>query len=222
MKEEVEKIRVLLADDDPIFRTGLSRILSMEKEIEIIGEASNGEEAVKMAIELAPDVMLLDIKMPKLSGIEAAKLIKKESPRTEVIIITISEDEEHVFKAIKAGASGYLLKGVSSDEVVKAIKTVFKGEALLSPSIAIRLLKEFKKVSEEKPAKNAENLFSQLSAREKSVLTLIVEGKSNKEIANALFISEKTVKCHVSNILQKLQVNDRTQAAIVALKQKIV
>ncbi len=206
-------IRVLVADDHSVVRKGLRTFLSLDPELEIIGEASDGEEAVKMAHQLRPDVVLMDIKMPKLDGIGATTIIRKELPDTEVIALTSVLEDASVVGAVRAGAIGYLLKDTEADELCRAIKAAAAGQVQLSPQAAARLMREVR-TPEESP--------ETLSERETDVLRLLAQGYSNKEIAQELSLSEKTVKTHVSNILQKLHLSVRTQAAVYALRQKIV
>ncbi len=211
----MDTIRMLVADDHAIIREGLCKILEFEKDIEVVGEAKNGIEAAQKVKDLVPDIVLMDIDMPELDGIATTRMIKKESPHTKVIILTVHKEEEHLFSAIKAGAIGYILKEDDSKNLLSSIRAAFKGETLLSPSIAIQLLNEFKQITDKEVSRDLLNL---LTKREQEVLKQISTGKSNKEIADFLCISEATVKTHITNILQKLHVNDRTQAAIYALK----
>lgn len=201
-------IRILIADDHSVVRQGLRMFLGLDPELEIIGEASDGAEAVKMAHELNPDVVLMDMLMPVMGGIEATQTIRRELPDTEVIALTSVLDDGSVVGAVKAGAIGYLLKDTQADELRRAIKAAAAGQVQLSPQAAARLMRE---VRTPEPAAAAE-----LTERENDVLRLIAQGKANKEIAQDLVIGEKTVKTHVSNILMKLGVQSRTQAALYA------
>ncbi|MEW6606656.1 MAG: response regulator transcription factor [bacterium] len=209
-------MKILIAEDQTLFREALCKLLEFEEDIEVVGEAKNGVEAVSKVKDSVPDIVLMDIDMPKLDGVTATRMIKKESPHTKIIILTVHKEEEHLFSAIKAGAIGYVVKENGSKNLLSSIRAVFRGETLLSPSIAIKLLKEFKRLTEEGVSKD---IFNSLTKREQEVLKQLSAGKSNKEIANALYISEATVKTHITNILEKLHVNDRTQAAIYALKR---
>jgi len=211
----VERIRVLLADDHPVVRQGLRTFLELQDDLEIVGEAAAGEEAVAKVDELVPDVVLMDLVMPKLDGIEAIRQVRARSPATKVIVLTSFADDSKVFPAVKAGAAGYLLKDAQPQELVNAIRTVYRGEALLHPAIAAKLMHELAEGRERSAGES-------LTKREMDVLRLIARGMANKEIADALVISEKTVKTHVSNILQKLHLADRTQAALYAVKQGLV
>ena len=215
-----DSIRVFLCDDHTLFRQGIRKLLELEDDIEIVGEASNGEEMLDMLKKASPDVVLMDIGMPTMDGVTATYKIKKTSPGTNIIILTVYEDEPHIFQAIKAGAMGYLLKDVSADELIKAIRKVYKGEALIQPVIAAKVLKEFTMLDKRK-IKEGNKFYSGLTEREKEILRLITLGGTNKEIANKLHISEKTVKNHISNIFQTLHVNNRTQAAVYALEKKL-
>ncbi|MFH1784778.1 MAG: response regulator transcription factor [bacterium] len=214
-----DSIRVLLCDDHTLFRQGIRKLLELEKNIEVVGEANNGEELLGVLKKSGPDVILMDIGMPKMDGVTATYKIKKKSPRISVIILTVYEDEPHIFEAIKAGAMGYLLKDVSIDELLDAIRKVYKGEALIQPVIATKVLKEFA-LMDKRNIKEGNKMYSDLTDREKEVLRLIALGGSNKEIAKKLGIKEKTVKNHISNIFQTLHVNNRTQAALYALGKK--
>jgi DNA-binding NarL/FixJ family response regulator len=201
-------IRILVVDDHSVVRQGLKMFLGLDPELEIIGEAENGAEAVKMAAELSPDVVLMDMLMPVMDGIEATKAIRASMPDTEVIALTSVLEDAAVVGAIKAGAIGYLLKDTQSDELRRAIKAAAEGQVQLSPQAAARLMREVRTPEIAPP--------DALTERENDVLKLLAQGKANKEIARDLFIGEKTVKTHVSNILLKLGVQSRTQAALYA------
>lgn len=212
----MDKISVLIVDDHRVVRQGLRDFLELQDDIEVIGEAATGEEGVKLARELLPDVTLQDLVLPGIDGVEATRQIKAASPSTRVIVLTSFADGDKVFPAIKAGAISYLLKDVQPEELARAIRAAQRNEAVLHPEVAGKLMAEFNTV------RPAEHQVEQLTDREMDVLRLIARGKSNKEIADALIISEKTVKTHVSNILSKLHLSDRTQAAIYALRQRLV
>jgi len=215
----VSKIRVLLADDHDLFRQGVRRLLEGVSDLEVIGEGRTGEETVRLVEDLVPDIVLLDITMPGLSGIDAARLIKTASPRTGVIMLTVHADEEFLFEAIKAGAMGYLLKDASPDDLVRAIRLIYGGEGLLAPSMAAKVMREFARTRE---AKELAGVLNPLTVREIEILQHVAEGLANKEIAHKLSISERTVKNHLSNIMEKLHVNSRTQAAVYALRSGLV
>jgi NarL family two-component system response regulator LiaR len=212
----MEAITVMLIDDHRVVRQGLSDFLEVQADIEIVGEASSGEEGVQLARELLPDVVLMDLVMPGIDGVETTRRIKAVSPSTRVIVLTSFADDDKVFPAIKAGAISYLLKDISPEELAHAIRAAQRNEAVLHPEVAAKLMQEFSA-----PRPN-EAPVEQLTPREMDVLRLIAKGKSNKEIADTLIVSEKTIKTHVSNILSKLHLADRTQAAIYALRQRLV
>lgn len=203
-------ISVLIADDHPFVRHGLRTYLETLDDLEVVGEAADGAEAVALAGSLLPEVVLMDLVMPELDGVEATRAIRAASPSTKVIVLTSFDDDEKVFPAIKAGAAGYLLKDVHPAELAEAVRKASRGEALLAPSVAARLMQE---VSGERPP------AAGLTERELEVLRLIARGMSNKLIARELVVSEKTVKTHVSNILAKLHLADRTQAALYAVRE---
>ena len=205
-----EPIAVLIADDHPFVRHGLRTFLETLDDVEVVGEAGNGAEAVEQAARLVPDVVLMDLVMPELDGVEATRRIRAESPTTKVIVLTSFDADEQVFPAIKAGAAGYLLKDVRPAELAEAVRKASRGEALLAPSVAAKLMQEV--AGDRSPAAG-------LTERELEVLRLIARGLSNKMIARELVVSEKTVKTHVSNILAKLHLTDRTQAALYAVRE---
>ena len=215
-----DMIRVFLCDDHNLFRQGMRKLLELERDIQIVGEAGNGREMLDMLKKTGPDIILMDINMPEIDGIATTYKIKKMLPRANVVILTVYEDEPHIFEAIKAGAMGYLLKDVSIEEAIEAIYKVYKGEALLQPMIAAKVLKEFAMLDKRK-IKEGDRFYNDLTEREKEILRLIALGGSNKEIAQKLDISEKTVKNHISSIFQTLHVNNRTQAALYILTKKI-
>ncbi|MFE3889876.1 response regulator [Priestia sp. YIM B13446] len=207
------KIKILIADDHHVVRKGLVFFLQTQPDLEIVGEASNGEEALKLATSLDPHIVLMDLSMPVLDGIEATKELKKQAPHIQVMILTSFSDQDHVIPALEAGASGYQLKESDPDELVAAIRKLMNGENQLHPKVTTHLLTRLTKSSEKKV-----NFIDHLTKREKDVLKEIAKGKSNKEIGASLHITEKTVKTHVSNILSKLGVQDRTQAALYAVQ----
>jgi len=207
----VSPIRVLIADDHPLFRDGMHGLLDSVGETEVVGEAAAGEEAVTRALELRPDVVLMDINMPGMNGIAATREILEKSPGIGVLVVTMVEDDDSVFAAMRAGALGYLLKGAGQEEVLRAIRAVANGEAIFGPGIARRVMGLF---SAERP--RAPQAFPELTDREREILGLIANGRGNAEISEELFLSLKTVQNHVSNIFRKLRVADRAQAAIRA------
>jgi DNA-binding NarL/FixJ family response regulator len=218
-------IRVLLVDDQALFREGLETLLSVHKDIQVVGQASNGQEAVEVAAQVRPDVVLMDVRMPILDGVRATRRLKKALPQCRVIVLTTFDDDEYVFDALRAGAVGYLLKDVGSAQLVEAIRAAARGESILEPSVAAKVIAEFTRVSSMVPSAQMEQLVEPLSERELveplserelEILGLIARGGSNKEIADQLFIAEGTVKNHVTHILGKLGVRDRTQAALKA------
>lgn len=208
----MDEIRVLIADDHTLIRAGIRALFASLPDVRLVGEAENGDAAVTLAAELQPDVILMDIQMPGLNGIEATRQILYDSPHIGIIILTMFEDDDSVFAAVRAGARGYILKGADQGEMLRAIHAVASGEALFGPAIAQRLIAYFASVNENVPPP----LFPELSDREREVLSLIAQGLNNTDIADRLYISSKTVRNHVSNIFSKLQVADRAQAIILA------
>ncbi|MGI8387505.1 response regulator [Robertmurraya sp. P23] len=204
----MKTIRVLLADDHPFFLYGVSTYLKTVPEIEIVGEANSGEDVVNQAKQLNPDVILMDIRMPGMNGIEATKKIKQSNPETNILIFTMFKDDQSVFTAMRMGAKGYILKDAGKEEIIRAIKTIAAGEAIFSAEIAAKMVHYF---SSTRPAAS-EQLFPELTSREREVLYLIADGATNKEIAEHLNISNKTVSNYVTNILNKLQVSSREEA----------
>ena len=216
-----EAVRVLIADDQALFRRGLYVVLGTEEGIEVVGEAENGEEAVAKAEDSAPDVVLMDVRMPKLSGIEAARQIRDLSPTTKILMLTVSDEEEDLYEAIKAGANGYLLKEISVEEVAEAIRAVVQGQSLISPSMASKLLNEFNSLAR-RAEERQQFPVPTLTSRELEVLRLVAKGMSNREIAEDLYISENTVKNHVRNILEKLHLHSRMEAVIYAVRERLL
>jgi len=209
-------IRVFLVDDQALFREGLETLLSIHKDIQVIGQASNGQEALDIAAKVQPDVVLMDVRMPVLDGVRATRLLKKTVPHCQVIVLTTFDDDEYIFDALRMGAVGYLLKDVASSQLVEAIRAAARGDSILEPSVAAKVIAEFTRVSRMVPSMQREQLIEPLSERELEILSLIAKGASNPEIASQLFIAEGTVKNHVTHILGKLGVRDRTQAALKA------
>jgi DNA-binding NarL/FixJ family response regulator len=205
-------IRLLIVDDQALFREGLRTLLSVQPGVEVVGEAGNGEEALRRAAALQPDVILMDLQMPGMDGAAATRLLKKSQPSSKVIVLTTFDDDENVFEGLRAGAVGYLLKDTPSARLVEAIRLAARGESFLEPSVAAKVVSEFARLS----PRPAEALAEPLSERELEVLRLVARGASNKEIASELVIAEGTVKNHITSILAKLGVSDRTEAAIKA------
>jgi DNA-binding NarL/FixJ family response regulator len=208
-------IRILLADDQPLFREALKTLISLQADLEVVGEAGNGQEALKIAEVLCPHVVLMDLQMPVLDGVAATRRLHAEQPECRVIALTTFDDDEYVFECLRSGAVGYLLKDAPSETLFAAIRAAARGESFLQPSVTTRVLAEFSRLSDP-PARSSTTLVEPLSEREQEILRLIANGSSNREIADKLFITEGTVKNHVTNILGKLDVRDRTQAALKA------
>lgn len=211
------RIRVLICDDHAIVRQGLQTFLDLQDDIEVVAQAADGEQAQAMAAEHQPDVVLMDLVMPKVDGIEAIRRIRSDQPASKIIVLTSFADDDKIFPAIQAGATGYLMKDVSPQDLAKAIRMARDGEPLLHPDIARRLMTEVARGT-----RGASDGIERLTEREVEVLKLVARGRSNKEIARDLTLSEKTVKTHVSNILQKLDLADRTQAALLAVRRRLV
>jgi DNA-binding NarL/FixJ family response regulator len=216
-----EKLRVLIVDDHALFRRGLQMVLRQESDIDVVGEAADGHEAVDKAQELMPDVVLMDVRMPGQSGIKATEKIKDLIPHAKILMLTISDEEADLYDAIKAGASGYLLKEISIDEVAEAVRSVWAGQSRISPSMASKLLTEFAAMS--KRASERQQLPApRLTEREMEVLKLVAQGMNNRDIAKELFISENTVKNHIRNILEKLHLHSRMEAVVYAVREKLL
>lgn len=214
----MNSIRILLADDQTLFREGLRTVLGAQPDFEVVGEAADGVEAVSQANDSRPHVILMDLRMPRLGGVEATRRIRLAHPAIQVIALTTFDDEEDVFDALRAGAAGYLLKDSTPEKLGDAIRAVARGESFLQPSIAAKVVAEFNRLSKPRSAQPRVALREALSDRERQILQKLGEGKSNKEIASALDLAEGTVKNHLSNIFGKLGVLDRTQAALMALE----
>jgi DNA-binding NarL/FixJ family response regulator len=214
-------IRVLVADDQAVFRRGLYVVLDAEPNIEVVAEAADGESAIAKAEELAPDVVLMDVRMPGVNGIDAARQIRELLPTTRILMLTVSDEEDDLYEAIKAGANGYLLKEISIEEVAGAINAVVQGQSLISPSMASKLLTEFSSLARQ-AAEKSQLPAPVLTARELEVLKLVATGMTNKDVADQLYISENTVKNHVRNILEKLHLHSRMEAVMYAVRQNLL
>ena len=214
-----EPVRVLVVDDQELFRRGLIMLLSGDTDIEVVGEASDGITATELAVNTAPDVILLDVRMPRRTGVEACRGIKEAVPSAKIIMLTVSDEEADLYESVKNGASGYLLKDSSIEEVAQAIRVVNEGQSLISPSMAVKLIDEFKQMS--KPERE-QGPALRLTDRELEVLRLVAKGLNNREVAKELFISENTVKNHVRNILEKLQLHSRMEAVMYAMREKLL
>lgn len=214
-------IRVLLVDDQALFREGLHTLLSVYADLDVVGEAANGEEALRLAAQLQPDIVLMDLRMPVLDGVAATRRLLAVQPQCRVLALTTFEDDESVFDALRAGAAGYLLKDTPSEKLVEAIRAVARGQSFLQPSVAAKVIAEFNRLAVSAPRATGQ-LVEQLSEREVEILRLVAAGASNKEIAERLVIAEGTVKNHLTSILGKLGVRDRTQAALKARELGLV
>ncbi len=221
MRSVDDPIRVLVVDDHALFRRGLEMVLEQEPDIVVVGEASDGAEALDKAVDATTDVVLMDVRMPRRGGIDACTAIKEAVPSTKIIMLTISDEEADLYEAIKAGAMGYLLKEISIEEVANAIRAVAGGQSLISPSMASKLLTEF--ASMIKRADERQQVPTpRLTDREMEVLRLVAKGLNNRDIAKQLFISENTVKNHIRNILEKLQLHSRMEAVVYAVREKLL
>ncbi|MED1881759.1 response regulator transcription factor [Brevibacillus borstelensis] len=229
MEKVQQEIRIVIVDDHQLFREGVKRILEMEKDFQVVGEGADGEEAFRLAEDHKPDVVLMDINMPNVSGVSAAEQVISVSPGTRVIMLSIHDDEGYVYRTLRSGASGYLLKEMGTNDLVEAVRVVASGGAYIHPKVTGKLIEEFRRLSEQEGTNDrgiavddAEpidpKVIESLTRREREVLQLMAEGKSNRAIGEFLFISEKTLKNHVSSILQKLSVQDRTQAVVISIK----
>ncbi|WP_400162304.1 response regulator [Brevibacillus sp. TJ4] len=229
MDKSQQELRIVIVDDHQLFREGVKRILEMEEDFKVVGEGADGGEAFKLAEEYKPDVLLMDINMPNINGVSAAENVISVSPQTRVIMLSIHDDEGYVYRTLRSGASGYLLKEMGTSDLVEAVRVVASGGAYIHPKVTGKLIEEFRRLSEQEGASERTftieegstvdpKIIESLTRREREVLQLMAEGKSNRAIGEYLFISEKTVKNHVSSILQKLNVQDRTQAVVNSIK----
>jgi len=215
-------IKVLVVDDHTLFRRGIAAVLANEESLEVVGEAANGLEAIEKAKEFTPDVILMDLNMPRCSGLEAIQALQAEMPQVNILVLTVSEMEADLFAAVKFGATGYLLKKAEPEELVHAIISIAQGGVIVSPLMATKLLTEFKELAVGAEREPIEKVDADLSPREGEVLQLVAQGATNKEIADSLFISENTVKTHLKSIMEKLHLANRSQAAAYAIKRGLV
>lgn len=213
----MDRIAVLIVDDHTLFRRGIQKMLEAEEDMRVVGEAANGAEAIQTTQALMPDVILMDIRMPEMDGIEATRLLHHEMPHLGIVFLTMYENDEYVFRGLQAGGRGYILKDADPNTMLRAIRAIANGESLLGPTIALKVLRQFSDLE-----KRQETAIDALTPREVEVLQQIAEGISNKEVAQRLSISEKTVKNHINNILSKLHLYDRTQATLYAIRKGIV
>ena len=219
---EIAKIKVLVVDDHTLFRRGIADVLARQESLEVVGEAVDGLEAIEKAKKIAPDVVLMDLNMPRCSGLEAIQALQTEMPQINILVLTVSETEADLFAAIKFGAHGYLLKKAEPEELIHAILHIARGGAIVSPLMATKLLDEFKGVAVGVENKPLQNVDADLSPREGEVLQLVAQGATNKEIADRLFISENTVKTHLRNLMEALHLANRSQAAAYAVRKGLV
>ncbi|MDC4203036.1 MAG: response regulator transcription factor [Candidatus Manganitrophus sp.] len=215
------KIRILIADDHRVVREGLVAILKSRSDMDVVGEAINGFEVIEKTKALKPDVILMDISMPQMNGVEATRAVRKISPEIGIVVLTMHDDDATIFELVRTGVHGYLLKDADASEIVKAIQSIYKGESIIHPSIARKILGEFSQLETEQVKKAPRQMYN-LSGREVDVLRRVAKGKTNKEIASELHLSEKTIKNHVRNIFHKMGVYDRTEAAMKGVQEGII
>jgi DNA-binding NarL/FixJ family response regulator len=218
----MDTVKVLVVDDHTLFRRGITTVLANQENLEIVGEATDGLEAIEKAEEVVPDVILMDLNMPRCSGLEATQALQTKMPQVNILVLTVSDNEADLFAAIKFGATGYILKNTEPEELIQAIYHIAQGGVIISPIMASKLLTEFKDLETGAEKKLAQETESNLSPREDEVLRLVAQGATNKEIADSLFISENTVKTHLRNIMDKLHLANRSQAAAYAVKKGLV
>lgn len=221
MSSETPTIKVLICDDHALFRRGLRAVLELEGDLQIVGEAADGREAVTLAETMLPDIALMDVRMPKCTGIEACRAIKERSPSVRIVMLTISDEESDLFEAVRAGANGYVLKDVPGERIAEGLRAVHLGDSLISPSMASKLLAEFASMGRGTPDVPAGHV-PKLTERETEVLGLVSRGLNNRDIGRELYISENTVKNHVRNILEKLQLHTRMEAAMYAVRENLI
>jgi len=215
----MDRLRILLVDDHDLFRKGIARLIDSQPDFQVVGEARDGRDALQQAQELAPDVILMDIEMPRCNGTEATRQIKSEMPHIHIVMLTISDDDHNLFAAVRAGASGYLLKSVKPEDLFRRLRGVLRGEAAISPLLAAKILREFARLDQSAPIPHT---VEGLSPRETEVLGLVARGLTNREIGERLHIAENTVKNHLRNILNKLHLNNRAQAAAFAVRHGLI
>ncbi len=218
----MESIKVLVVDDHALFRRGIAAVLANQEGLEVVGEAADGLEAIQKAKEIAPDVILMDLNMPRCSGLEATQALQTEMPQVNILVLTVSDDESDLFAAIKFGARGYILKNTEPEELIHAISHIAQGEVIVSPVMATKLLAEFKDLTAGAERESIKEVNTVLSPREGEVLQQVAQGATNKEIGDSLFISENTVKTHLRSIMEKLHLANRSQAAAYAVKRGLV
>ncbi len=218
----MEKIRVLVADKNPLLKQGMMKLFEQDQSIEIVGEAATNDECVAQCRALVPDIVVMDVNLPGMTAVEGIKLMKREHPTVEVIVLTMQNNREYILETLKAGAIGYILKDVGSSELIRAIQVGSTGKSILHPKIATKLVQEITRLAERTPGRHGDAATTQLTPREREVLVLVARGLTNQEIADRLFISEKTVRNHISNLLRKLRLKHRTQAAVHAIKTGLV
>ncbi|MDD2495866.1 MAG: response regulator transcription factor [Tissierellia bacterium] len=214
-------IKVLLVDDQDILLEGLKLILGKEEDIQICGTCNNGRKAYELCKWNRPDIILMDIKMPELNGVEATKIIKRDFPNIKIIVLTTFNDDEYIYEALKYGASGYLLKDAAPDEILKAVRTVYNGGALIQSEVAVKVIDKFSQLAKNNNSREIDKKVELLTEREIDICRLVSEGKNNKEIADELFLSQGTVKNHITRVLEKLELRDRTQLAVFGIKNDL-
>ncbi|MHB8926978.1 MAG: LuxR C-terminal-related transcriptional regulator [Bacillota bacterium] len=219
----MEKIRVLVADKNPLLKQGMRKLFEQDESIDIVGEAATNDDCVEQCRALAPDIVVMDVNLAGITAVEAIKHMKRDLPAVEVIVLTMQNNREYILETLKAGAIGYILKDVGSSELIRAIQVGSTGKSILHPKIATKLVQEITRLAERTPAgRHGDTAATQLTPREREVLVLVARGLTNQEIADRLFISEKTVRNHISNLLRKLKLKHRTQAAVYAIKAGVV
>lgn len=220
-KKKLKKLRIMLVDDHPLFRAGLKHLLDMQDDIDVVGEVEDGAQAVEAATQFKPDVVLMDIKMPGVNGIEATRSLKQAMADIMIVVLTVSDEDHHLFEALKGGAEGYLLKSIKPEKLLDSLRGIMQGEQPFSPSIADQIIKEFSSEMQ-RSSKTPEEARVTLTPREQRILMMVSDGATNKQIAEALFVAESTVKNHLHNILKKLHLQNRVQAAVYAMREGLI